>query len=140
MGWRFNTDSPCHHQRTNITADLPVAYVSGLMRGSQLNWATLTKEASVIYMSIWKLDFYVAASDTTVHSDHLPLKKFLQRNTLNAKVNNWAVELESYNLSFQWLSGKSNVLSDTLSRLIKIDPDVALTPEPPNLDIHCSNL
>ena len=34
-----------------ITTDHPVAYVSGLFRGSQLNWAALTKEAYAIYMS-----------------------------------------------------------------------------------------
>ena len=28
-----------------VTTDHPVAYVSGLFRGSQLNWAVLTKEA-----------------------------------------------------------------------------------------------
>ena len=27
----------------------PVAYISGLFRGSQLNWAALTKEAYAIY-------------------------------------------------------------------------------------------
>ena len=32
-------------------ADHPVAYTSGLFRGSQLNWAALTKEAYAIYMS-----------------------------------------------------------------------------------------
>ena len=30
----------------------PVSYISGLFRGSQLNWATLTKEAYAIYMSV----------------------------------------------------------------------------------------
>ena len=34
-----------------ITMDHPVSYVSGLFCGSQLNWATLTKEAYAIYMS-----------------------------------------------------------------------------------------
>ena len=34
-----------------VTTDHPVAYVSGLFRGSQLNWAALTKEAFAIYMS-----------------------------------------------------------------------------------------
>ena len=33
----------------------PVTYVSGLFRGSQLNWAALTKETYVIYMSFKKL-------------------------------------------------------------------------------------
>ena len=34
------------------TTDHPIAFVSGLFRGSQLNWAALTKEAFAIYMSV----------------------------------------------------------------------------------------
>ena len=30
----------------------PITYMSGLFRGSQMNWACLTKEAYAIYMSI----------------------------------------------------------------------------------------
>ena len=43
----------------STTTDHPVAFVSGLFRGSQLNWAALTKEAFAIYMSIKKLSFYL---------------------------------------------------------------------------------
>ena len=39
--------------------DHPVAYTSGFFRGSQLNWAALTKEAYTIYMSVKKLSFYL---------------------------------------------------------------------------------
>ena len=38
----------------NNDTDHPITYVSGLFRGSQLNWATLTKEACAIYMSVKK--------------------------------------------------------------------------------------
>ena len=41
----------------STTTDHPVAFVSGLFRGSQLNWAALMKEAFAIYMSIKKLLF-----------------------------------------------------------------------------------
>ena len=78
----------------NDSTDHPITYVSGLFRGSQLNWATLTKEAYAIYMSVKKLSFYIDTAKITVKSDHLLLKKFLEKNTLNSKVNNWAVELE----------------------------------------------
>ena len=71
-----------------VTTDHPVAYVSGLFRGSQLNWAALTKEAFAIYMCVKKLSFYLTDADILLKSDHLPLKKFLQKNTLNNKVNN----------------------------------------------------
>ena len=57
----------------------PICYVSGQFRGSQLNWAALTKEAYAIYMSIRRLVFYVADADVTIKCDHLPLKKFLMK-------------------------------------------------------------
>ena len=83
----------------------PVSFISGLFRGSQLNWAALMKEAYAIYMSIRKLSFYLTNADVLIRSDHLPLKKFLRQNTMKTKVNNWAVELKSYNLKFKYIQG-----------------------------------
>ena len=113
----------------SVTADHPVAFVSGLFRGSQLNWAALTKEAYAIYMSVRKLSFYLIQTDVLLKSDHLPLNRFLHKNTLNSKVNNWAMELESFNIQFEPTKGQNNVLADTLSHLIDIEPDTQLTPE-----------
>ena len=115
--------------QTVENTDHPVAYVSSLFRGSQLNWAALTKEAYAIYMSVKKLSFYLDSAKITVRSDHLPLKRFLEKNTLNSKVNNWAVELESQKIEFKFIDGVKNVLADTLSRLIEIDEDVKLPEE-----------
>ena len=112
-----------------VTADHLVAYVSGLFRGSQLNWAALTKEAYAIYMSVKKLSFYLTDAAVLLKSDHLPLKKFLQKSTLNNKVNNLAMELEVFNIKFQHVSGKTNILADTLSHLVDIDPNARLDPE-----------
>ena len=53
---------------------------------------------------------------------------------MNSKVNNWAIELESYNLKFEYIQGIWNTLADTLSRLIEIDPDVTLPTEPPGTE------
>ena len=112
-----------------ITTDHPVASVSGLFRGSQLNWAAITKEAYAIYMSVKKLAFYLNDADILLKSDHLPLKKFLQKNTLNNKVNNWAMKLEAFNIRFEHVSSKANILADILSHLVDLDPDARLDPE-----------
>ena len=53
-----------------------------LFRCNQLNWATPTKEAYAIYMSVKKLSFYLDQADMTLRSDHLPLKRFLENKTL----------------------------------------------------------
>ena len=107
----------------------PISYVGRQFRGSQLNWAALTKEAYAIYMSIRRLAFYVSDADVTIRCDHLPLKKFLTKQTLNSKVNNWAVELEQFNLKLEWIMGSKNTLADTLSRLLDVCPEAKLEPE-----------
>ena len=108
-----------------------ITYISGLFKGPQVNWAALTKEAYAIYMSVRKLDYYLKEADTTIRSDHLPLKSFLLKNTKNDKVNNWGVELAaSYNLKFEYIKGIKNTLADTMSRLVKLDPDIQLEREP----------
>ena len=118
----------------STTTDHPVAFVSGLFRGSQLNWAALTKEAFAIYMSIKKLLFYLTDAQILLRSDHKPLEKFLLENMLNSKVNNWAMELEAFNIQFDYIKGSSNILADTLSHLITIDPDTSTTPEEPGYE------
>ena len=108
----------------------PIAYMSGLFRGSQMNWACLTKEAYAIYMSIKKLAYYLEDADITLRSDHLPLRKFLAKNTLNSKVNNWAIEFSPFCINFKYIKGIKNTLANTMSRLIDIDLQVQPESEP----------
>ena len=108
----------------------PITYASGLFKGSQINWATLIKEAYAIYMSVKSLGYYLQDEDIILRSDHLPLRKFLEKKTLNAKVNNWAVEISPYKIKFEYIKGIKNTLADTMSWLIKIVPDTKPLPEP----------
>ena len=80
-------------------------------------------------MSVKKLSFYLDSSQITLRSDHLPLKIFLEKNKMNSKVYNWAVELESQNINFEFIAGTKNVLADILSRLIEFDEGIKLPEE-----------
>ena len=95
-----------------------------------MNWACLTKEVYAIYMSIKKLPYYLEDTDITLRSDHLPLKKILAKNTLNSKVNNWAIEISPFRITFEYIKGIKNTLADTMSRLIDIDLQIQPEPEP----------
>ena len=94
----------------------PITYMNGLFRGSQMNWACLTKEAyAILYVNqknwhiIWKMQ------TSLLRSDHLPLKKFLAKNTLNSKVNNWAIGISPFCITFKYIKGIQNTLADTMS-------------------------
>ena len=81
-------------------------------------------------MLVKKLTYYLEDADITLRSDHLPLKKFLAKNTLNLKVNNWAIEIFPFRITFEYIKGIKNTLADTMSRLIKIDPTITPESEP----------
>ena len=50
-------------------------------------------------------------------------------------MNNWTTEIESFNIDLVHISGKENILADTLSRLIDTDPDLKQQLELENHDI-----
>ena len=78
----------------STTTDHPVAFVSGLFRGSQLNWAALTKEAFAIYMSVKKLSFYLTDAQILLRSDHKPHKA-----TQKSTTGQWSSELSTSSLT-----------------------------------------
>ena len=54
----------------------------------------------------------------SVWNDHKPLARFLNGKNTNNKVNRWSLELATYNISFEWISGAMNKAADCLSRLV----------------------
>ena len=125
-----------HLDKKGKAKNHPICYVSGQFRGSQLNWAALTKEAYAIYMSVQRLSFYITDAEMTIRSDHLPLKKFLNKQTMNSKVNNWAVELEQFQLHLEWIPGSRNLLADSLSHLLDVVPDAQKSKEPDDQELE----
>ena len=81
-------------------------------------------------MSVRKLTFYTTGHNVKVKSDHLSLKKFLEKKTLNAKVNNCVAELEQFKIELDCISGVKNTLADSLSRLLDMTSDAEPTQEP----------
>ena len=52
------------------------------------------------------------------------------KNTLNSKVNNWAIEISPFCITFKYIKGIKNTLADTMSRLIDINPQIQQDSEP----------
>ena len=97
----------------------PITFASGLFKGSQMNWAALTKEAFAIYSSIKKLSYYLEDADIVLKSDHFPLEEIIAEKYSQLP----------YRIKFEYIKGIKNTLADTMSRLIQIDPQAKLQPE-----------
>ena len=54
----------------------------------------------------------MADTSSTLRYNYLHLKRFLQKATLTAKVNNWGFELSDYIIKFKFRKGVENTLAD----------------------------
>ena len=69
-------------ERKEVKLLHPITYMSGLFRGSHMNWACLTKEAYAIYISIKKLTYYLEDAGITLRSEQLPFKEISSQEYL----------------------------------------------------------
>ena len=98
--------------------EFPVAFLSHTFTETQQKWSTTEQEAFGIYYTITKWNYYLQGADIIVRNDHKPLAHFLNGKNTNNKVNRWSLELATYNISFERISGAINKAADCLSRLV----------------------
>ena len=116
------SDDACGAQLSQIHdgTEFPVAFLSHTFTDTQRRWSTPKQEAYGIYFALKKWNYYLQGADIIVRNDHKPLAQFLNGKNENTKINRWGIELASYNITFEWISGARNKAADCLSRLVEL--------------------
>ena len=96
----------------------PVAFLSHTFTETQCKWSTMEQEAFGVYYAITKWNYYLQGANIIVWNDHKLLAQFLNGKNANNKVNRWSLELNTYNITFERVSGAKNKAADCLSRLV----------------------
>ena len=96
----------------------PVAFLSHTFTETQCKWSTTEQEAFGVYYAMTKWNYYLQGANIIVWNDHKLLAQFLNGKNANNKVNRWSLELATYNITFEWISGAKNKAEDCLSRLV----------------------
>ena len=65
--------------------------------------------------SINKFSFYRTGAKCSLYCDHKPLAPFLMMEMKSKTMDRWALELQQYNIKFQHVAGKDNVVADAIS-------------------------
>ncbi|XP_076041903.1 uncharacterized protein LOC143025779 [Oratosquilla oratoria] len=96
----------------------PVCYMSAKFKKYQRHYSTIEKEAAALLMALEKFDVYVGNNPQkiTVYSDHNPLVFVNNMKNKNMRLTRWWLALQPYNLEIKHVSGKNNVIADSLSR------------------------
>ena len=104
-------------QEDDTGVERPVQYVSKQLTGSQLNWATIEKEAFAVVHALKKLRPYLYDADFTIYTDHKPLKALFVSEIKNTRIQRWAVLIAEYGAPIQYRKGPNNIRADMLSRI-----------------------
>ena len=134
----------------------PIIYFSKAFAKTQCKWAAFTKEAYAVYAAVLFYKVFITGCKVKLMCDHKPLEGFLQATTKNDMVNRWSINIQEYDISFQWVETSKN-LSDCLTRLVNPqlftplpveqvdDPDIATvatiqTTEPMLIQLSTDNI
>ncbi|GFV98197.1 retrovirus-related Pol polyprotein from transposon 17.6 [Trichonephila clavipes] len=94
----------------------PIEYASRLITPAERNYSTTEREALAVVGALKKFLGYIEGTETTVASDHQPLKWLLNLKSPTGRLARWALEIQSFNLKVQYIPGKANDVADMLSR------------------------
>ena len=125
------SDDTCRGQlsQEHDGTEFPIAFLSHTFLETQRKWSMTEQETYGVYYAITKWNYFQGV-DIIVRNDHKPLTKFLNGKNANNKVNRWGLELVTYNITFEWISGAKNKAADCLSQLVELPQT---TPAPINL-------
>ena len=88
--------------------EFPIAFLSHTFLETQRKWSTTEQEAYGVYYAITRWNYYIQGADIIVQ---------------NSKVTRWGVELATYLITFEWISGACNKAADCLSHLVELPQD-----------------
>ncbi|GFX73260.1 retrovirus-related Pol polyprotein from transposon 17.6 [Trichonephila clavipes] len=107
-------------QGESPTDEQPVEYASRLMSSAEKNYSTTEREALAVVWALNKFRGYIEGAEITVASDHQPLKWLISLTSPTGRLARararWALQIQSYNLKFDYFPGKCNFIADMLSR------------------------
>jgi transposase InsO family protein len=94
----------------------PVEYASRLLTPAEQNYTTTEREALAIVYAVSKFRGYIECAPVIVETDHQPLRWLMSLRSPSGRLARWALTLQAYDLQIRYISGKSNVVADALSR------------------------
>jgi hypothetical protein len=95
-----------------------ISMTGGIFRNSQIGWSILQKESYAMFMAHKKFDHYIRLSPFILAIDNKTL--CYMENSSDAMVMRWYLRVQQYSSEIIHISGESNIVPDSGSRLFHL--------------------
>ena len=95
----------------------PCRFVSRKLLPRETRYAVIEREALAIVWGLQKLSRFLLGQEFILQTDHAPLRAITSGKSKRSRLCRWALLLQQYSFSVQYLPGHQNVLADYLSRM-----------------------
>lgn len=102
--------------------ELPIAFASRSFTKGESNKSTIEQELCAIHWAVTYFRPYLYGRQFVIRTDHRPLVYLFSIKDPSSKLTRMRADLEDYQFIIEYIKGKSNVVSDALSR-IRIDTE-----------------
>jgi hypothetical protein len=104
----------------------PVEFASRALNQTEQNWAQIEKETLAVVFGLERFDQYTFGRKIIVQNDHKPLENILKRPLAQVpkRLQALIMRMHRYDIDFQYLEGKSLLITDTLSRAFLNETEV----------------
>ncbi len=94
----------------------PVCFASRSLTDAERRYAASEGECLAVKWAIDKFHFYVHGRRFKLRTDHQALQWLDSARYRNSKLERWALQLQEYDFTVEYIKGETNVVADHLSR------------------------
>ena len=94
----------------------PIAFISRKLNKAECNYSVIEQECLAIKWAITYFYQYLYGGKFTIRTDHAPLTWLKQNKDKNSRLMRWALSLQAYDFTIEYVKGSENFLADMLSR------------------------
>lgn len=96
---------------------LVISFASRILTNSEKNYSVTEKELLSVVFACGKFRTFILGYSITVRTDHKSISFLRNCKLSHGRLTRWTLALQEYNVSWEYVPGRKNVIADCLSRV-----------------------